>query len=131
MSRPTNLSLGRWFSYRGGTGYLLWALHRATGVGVLLFLALHIVDIFLLGFGPELFNELLFLYKAPWARVGEVFLLFGVTFHALNGLRIIVQDFSPRLWAHQRRLVVLEIVVFVIIFLPAAWIMITAFLGNE
>jgi succinate dehydrogenase / fumarate reductase cytochrome b subunit len=112
-----------WVSYRGGWGYLLWALHRAAGVGVLLFLTLHIVDIFLLSFGEEVFNELLVLYTSPPARVMEVFLLFGVLFHALNGLRIILQDFFPEAMLAHGKLVAVELVVFTIIFLPSAWLM--------
>ena len=102
----------------------MWALHRLAGVGILLFLSLHIVDIFLLAFGEEVFNELLVIYTAPWARVLEVFLLFGVLFHALNGLRIIVQDFSPRAMLAQRRLVQVELTVFAIVFLPLAFLMV-------
>lgn len=102
--------------YRGREGMFAWLLHRATGLGVLFFLLLHIFDIFLLGFGPGVFNELLFIYRAWWARVLEVFLLFGVLFHALNGLRIIVQDFWPRLWEHERKLVWAEAVVFLPLF---------------
>jgi succinate dehydrogenase / fumarate reductase cytochrome b subunit len=130
MSQPTNVGLRDWLGYRGGSGYLLWLLHRVTGLGVLLFLALHIVDIFLLGFGEEVFNKLLFLYRAPWARVLEVFLLFGVTFHAMNGLRIIIQDALPRHWLHQRRLVAIEVVLFLVVFLPAAWILVAGFIGK-
>lgn len=102
--------------YRGREGMFAWLLHRATGLGVLFFLLLHIFDIFLLGFGPGVFNELLFIYRAWWARVLEVFLLFGVLFHALNGLRVIVQDFWPRLWEHERKLVWAEAAVFLPLF---------------
>ena len=116
--------------YRGGTGMLLWGLHRLAGLGILLFLALHIVDIFLLAFGPEVFNELLVIYHHPVARVAEVFLLFGVLFHALNGLRIIIQDFWPRAMLVQRKLVVAELVVFLLVFLPSAWIMIRPLFGG-
>lgn len=112
-----------WITYRGGTGMALWALHRAAGLGILLFLALHIVDIFLLGFGEEVFNELLVIYTSPWARVMEVFLLFGVLFHALNGLRIILQDFFPDAMLAHDRLVKAELIVFAIVFLPCAWLM--------
>src|SRR5690606_40253944 len=73
--------------YRGRQGMWAWLLHRTTGLGILLFLLLHIFDIFLVAFGPEVFNALLFIYRAWWARVLEVFLLFGVLFHALNGDR--------------------------------------------
>ncbi|MEN8162189.1 MAG: succinate dehydrogenase, cytochrome b556 subunit [Myxococcota bacterium] len=132
MSQPTNLGLGSWLSYRGGSGYLLWALHRVTGLGLLLFLALHIVDIFLLSFGPAAFEHLLVLYTSPPGRLMEIFLLFGVLFHAVNGLRIIVQDLFTKSWERRRhdRLIVVQLVVFLLIFLPAAWIMFGSFLES-
>lgn len=128
--RPTFTAPRAWISYRGGLGMLMWALHRLAGLGILLFLSLHIVDIFLLGFGKNVFNDLLGFYRAPWARVMEVFLLFGVLFHAINGLRIIVQDFSPRTWLAERKLVILELIVLLVIFLPAAWAILQPLFGG-
>jgi succinate dehydrogenase / fumarate reductase, cytochrome b subunit len=97
--------------YRGREGMFSWLLHRTTGIGVLLFLLLHIFDIFLLGFGPEVFDALLFFYHAWWARILEVFLLFGLLFHALNGARIIIQDFSPKLWRYERQMIWAQVVI--------------------
>lgn len=119
-----------WLTYRGGLGMAMWALHRVAGLGILLFLSLHVVDIFLLAFGEEVFNELLVIYTSPPARVMEVFLLFGVLFHALNGLRIIVQDFFPRAMLAQRRLVQVELVVFLVVFLPCAFLMLRPLFGG-
>ena len=132
MTQPTNLGLRNWLSYRGGSGYLLWALHRVTGLGLLLFLALHIVDIFLLALGPAAFEHLLVLYTSPPGRLMEIFLLFGVLFHAVNGLRIIVQDLFTKSWERRRhdQLIVVELVVFLLIFLPAGWIMFGDFLES-
>jgi succinate dehydrogenase cytochrome b subunit len=114
--------------YRGGEGQWAWAIHRAAGLGVLAFLALHIADIFVAAFGPGLFNDLLFLYKGPIARVGEILLAFGLLYHALNGLRIIVADFIPRLASLKtaRRLFYLQIVVFLVLFTPASYFMMTS-----
>jgi len=108
--------------YRGRQGMWAWLLHRTTGLGILLFLLLHIFDIFLLGFGPDVFNQLLFIYSAWWARLLEVFLLFGVLFHALNGLRLIIQDFWPGLWRYERQMILAEAAVFVPVFLWGAYI---------
>ena len=117
-------------TYRGGIGMVMWGLHRAAGLGILLFLSLHVVDIFLLAFGPEVFNELLVIYHHPVARVMEVFLLFAVLFHALNGLRIIIQDFWPRAMLSQRKLIVAELVVFTAVFVPSAWVMLRPLFGG-
>lgn len=107
-----------------------WLLHRTTGLGILLFLLLHIFDIFLIAFGPEVFNALLFIYRAWWARVLEVFLLFGVLFHALNGLRLIIQDFWPALWRYERQMILAETIVFVPLFLWGTYVFLKPLFGQ-
>lgn len=113
--------------YRGGEGQWAWAIHRVAGLGVLGFLALHIADIFVAAFGPSLFNDLLFLYKGPAARIGEILLAFGLLYHALNGLRIILADFLPRLASLKtaRALFYGQLVVFLALFIPASYFMMT------
>lgn len=111
--------------YRGGEGQWAWAIHRAAGLGVLAFLMLHIFDIFLAAFGPSVFDELLFLYKGPPARILEVVLLFGLLYHAINGLRIIAADFIPMLARRSiaRTLFYIQFVAFVVVFAPIAYFM--------
>lgn len=107
--------------YRGGGGMWSWLLHRVSGVGIVAFLLLHIVDIFLMGFGPKTFNALLFLYHSWFMRPLLVGLVFGVLFHALNGLRIIIVDFWPAATRYNRQLLWAQTVVFLAVFLPAAY----------
>jgi succinate dehydrogenase / fumarate reductase cytochrome b subunit len=111
--------------YRGGEGQWAWAIHRVAGLGVLAFLALHIADIFVAAFGPGLFNDLLFIYKGPLARVGEILLAFGLLYHGLNGLRIIAADFVPRLASLKtaRILFYVQTVLFLALFIPAGYFM--------
>lgn len=106
--------------YRGREGQWSWLLHRASGLGVMLFLLLHITDIFLVSLGADVFNSVLFIYKAPPFRVLEVFLIFGVLFHAINGLRIIVVDFWPSMGRFQHWMVWIEAVIVAAVFIPAA-----------
>lgn len=81
-------------------------LHRLTGLGVLLFLCVHIIDTALIGWGPELFNKVISVYRHPFFRVSEIFLFGAVLYHSLNGVRITLVDLWPgatrrhRLWAH-------------------------------
>jgi succinate dehydrogenase / fumarate reductase cytochrome b subunit len=111
--------------YRGGPNQWAWAIHRVAGLGVFLFLALHIADIFVAAFGPTLFNDLVFLYKGPLARVLEIFLAFGLIYHAINGSRITLADFIPRLARLEtaRRLFYSELVLFAVLFIPASYYM--------
>jgi succinate dehydrogenase / fumarate reductase cytochrome b subunit len=111
--------------YRGGEGQWAWAIHRVAGLGILAFLALHIADIFVAAFGPALFNDLLFLYKGPLARIGEILLAFGLLYHALNGLRIIAADFIPRLASLKTARILFygQLVLFLLLFIPAGYFM--------
>lgn len=115
--------------YRGGAGQWAWAIHRAAGLGVLAFLLLHILDIFLAAFGPGIFDELLFIYKAWPFRILEVALLFGLLYHALNGLRIILADFIPMLASRSiaRNLFYIQIVITGVLFaVGGIWMLIYA-----
>jgi succinate dehydrogenase / fumarate reductase, cytochrome b subunit len=109
--------------YRPQPGTIAWLLHRICGVGVVLFLFLHIADITLLGWGPELFNKLLFIYRAPPFRIMEVVLLGAVLYHALNGIRIIIIDFWRTDMKWQRGLFYGELALFAVLAVPAAYLM--------
>lgn len=116
--------------YRGGIGQWAWAINRVAGLGVLLFLALHIFDIFLAGFGPALFNDLLFLYKGPAARILDVFLVFGLLYHGINGLRLTLQDFKPSMARYNRTLFNIQMIVFLLLFIPAGTFLAAEFYGG-
>ena len=117
--------------YRGREGQWSWVIHRVSGIGVMLFLLLHITDIFLVSLGAETFNSVLFIYKAAPFRVLEVFLIFGLLFHATNGLRIAVLDFWPSMWRYQRTLVWIEAVVVMAVFIPAAVVTLSPIFGGS
>jgi succinate dehydrogenase / fumarate reductase cytochrome b subunit len=80
--------------YKGKTGQWAFVLHRITGFLVLMFILLHIVDVSMLNF-PRIYNEIHALYGNVLMRLFEVGLLFGLVYHALNGLRVIMIDFFP------------------------------------
>ena len=109
--------------YKMQEGMIAWILHRVAGAGVVLFLLLHISDITLIGWGPGLFDKLLFIYRAWPFRVMEVFLLAAVLFHALNGIRIILIDFCPAAAGAQRKIFYGELALFAAAFIPAAYLM--------
>ena len=109
--------------YRGGVGQGSWALHRITGVGVLVFLCLHILDTFLIMLGPEHYNSIIRLYRHPVFRVMEVGLFAAVLYHALNGLRIILFDFWTTLTRYHRQLFYVQMACFVAAMIPVAYLM--------
>ena len=114
-------SIYRGISYRGAEGQWAWILHRASGLGIVLFLYMHIVSIFIAAIGPGPYAWVhKTLYISPPAKVMEVFLLFGVLYHAANGMRIIIIDFFPALGKYQRTIVRIELALVVLVLVPAA-----------
>jgi succinate dehydrogenase / fumarate reductase cytochrome b subunit len=112
--------------YRGRTGQLSFILHRITGLGTLLFLAIHIADTSTVYFAPSLYAHAIDLYRNPFFMIGEIFLVFCLIYHGVNGLRIAIFDlFQPSGWKREGQptnaLVVLGIAV--VLWLPAAVIM--------
>jgi succinate dehydrogenase / fumarate reductase cytochrome b subunit len=115
--------------YRGREGMWTWLLHRATGIGILLFLVIHVVDTAIVIYWPALYDHALNLYRNPVFRVAELLIFFSVLFHGLNGLRIIVQDFWPAAMLRQRQLALTAVAAAVVLILPVAWIMLAPLFG--
>jgi succinate dehydrogenase cytochrome b subunit len=82
--------------YKGQSGMWSWLFHRIAGLGILLFLLVHIVDISLLNFGPDVYNEGIAFFGLPIIRVISLALIAGVLFHSFNGVRIMLIDFWPK-----------------------------------
>ena len=89
--------------YRGAIGQWSWLLHRLSGIGVVLFLVLHVIDTSWAVFYPALYEEAIKTYQSPLFTLGEFALVASVVYHALNGLRITYFDYRPALWRHQGR----------------------------
>lgn len=85
--------------YRGREGQLAFLLHRLTGLGVLLFLIIHIVDTSFVYFAPQLYDDVIMLYRSTIFGLGELALVFCLIFHGINGMRIAWFDlFAPESW---------------------------------
>lgn len=109
-----------YLTYRGREGQVAWMLHRLTGVGVLVFLLAHIVDTAFIGWGPDLYNKVIALYRLPFFRVGEVLLTGAVLYHALNGIRITIIDFWPEATEAHRKLFYAVAIIFAVVYIPTA-----------
>jgi succinate dehydrogenase / fumarate reductase cytochrome b subunit len=108
--------------YRGRFGQLDWVLRRLAGLGVLLFLLVHVVDTATVYFAPPAYAWFINLYRSPIFGLGEIALGGGVIYHAMSGLCIVILDLFPALWRYrpQARLVVWAL--FLAGFVPlAAW----------
>ncbi|MCE1165242.1 MAG: succinate dehydrogenase, cytochrome b556 subunit [Bacteroidetes bacterium] len=99
MSNLTATSFfSRWlevlFNYRKHTGSWAWILHRITGLGLTLYIMIHIIALTGLLKGETAFNEEMALFKSPIFLFGEWLLGALVMFHSLNGVRIALVDFG-------------------------------------
>ena len=101
-ARKTKSDYGR--PYLGHEGQWSWMFHRITGVAVILFLFVHIVDTALVGWGPEAYDRVVSAYKNPAVHLLELGLVLAVLFHAINGIKITLIDFFPSLAAHIKAL---------------------------
>lgn len=88
--------------YRGREGMWSWVLHRITGVAIYFFLLVHILDTSLVRISPEGYDAVIGTYKTPIMGLGEIALVAAIGLHALNGLRIILIDFTTFGTRHQR-----------------------------
>jgi succinate dehydrogenase / fumarate reductase cytochrome b subunit len=93
-------------------------LHRITGVGVFLFLAIHLLHIWLMGLGAEPFDTVTGMLTHPVVRLLHIGLFFSVLFHAFNGTRLALLDFFPGLVRYQRQMLFFMLLVVALFFFP-------------
>jgi succinate dehydrogenase / fumarate reductase cytochrome b subunit len=115
--------------YKGQSGMWSWLLHRITGLGVLLFLLVHIVGISLLGFGPKVYNEGISLFAIGIVRFISLALIAAVLYHAFNGVRIILIDFWPKGVRYQRLMFAVVLILSIVCFLPMAYFVVAPIFG--
>ena len=70
-----------WWQFHGQWA---WSLHRVTGIGILAFLFVHILDLALLPLAPDLYDATVASYANPFLMPMEVALVCAVIYHALN-----------------------------------------------
>jgi succinate dehydrogenase / fumarate reductase cytochrome b subunit len=124
MGLSRNVSLWTGLRYKGQGPYLTFILHRIGGLGMGIFVTMHILVSFLGGSIGLFLNDI---YK-HWAF--QIFIFFCALFHAVNGLRITILDLFPKLIDHHREAIWIEWAVFLPLFgVSALVILMTAWGG--
>ena len=80
--------------YRGREGQWAFYLHRITGVAILLYLLVHVGELTAAMFGAKYSNAILHFFHQPLFQLGLLAVIGAVLYHALNGLRILIMDFT-------------------------------------
>lgn len=79
----------RWFEVRvRPSGWLAFMLHRLSGIGLVVYLYLHLLVLSQLRLGPQGWDQFLKLVTSPLFLLLDAILLFGLVMHGLNGLRL-------------------------------------------
>lgn len=101
--------------YRGREGMWSWVLHRITGTAIFFFLLVHILDTSLVRLDADAYTNVIATYKTPIMGLGELALVAAIGLHALNGLRVILIDFTAWGVKHQRLMFWIAIVLWVLL----------------
>ena len=73
----------------------LYLLHRVTGLGILLFGIIHlIITTFFRMEDEDLWESTMSVLHNPVLKIGAYLVVVAFIFHALNGLRLILQEFG-------------------------------------
>ncbi|MGB8346880.1 MAG: hypothetical protein WCD86_18470 [Ktedonobacteraceae bacterium] len=89
LDYPKGLRAGRWFDVRRRKpGMWAFALNRITGIGLVVYLYLHLGILFLLTRGPAGWDAFVSLARSPYFLSLDVILIAGILIHGLNGVRV-------------------------------------------
>ena len=108
--------------YKGGGPMWAWILHRISGLSMIIFVAIHVYAGFTTqqltsGWGVW-YNTL---YENVWF---QLYIVFCVIFHAVNGLRIVIQDTWPKLIPFEHEAIWLEWLVILPVYGLTAFVMV-------
>ncbi|WP_376790914.1 succinate dehydrogenase, cytochrome b556 subunit [Thermoflexus sp.] len=78
-----------WIDLRGRReGGLAFVLMRLTGIGLTIYLFIHLYVLRLLIQGPEAWDAFIALARSPFFLALDGLLILGLLYHALNGIRV-------------------------------------------
>ena len=114
-------------SYRVSWAQLAWFGHRLSGIGVLVYLFIHIVETSMVTLGPEVYDATLGLFRNLPIRLGEIVLMAALVYHSLNGLKVILLDFVPAATIWYRPLTYGVVIATVVAMVPLSILMVAPY----
>lgn len=127
MGLKRNVSLSTALRYKGQGPYLTFILHRIGGLGMAIFITLHILASFMEGRGWKIGDVINDVYMNP---VFQLFIFFCVLFHAINGLRITILDLFPKLIPYHRQAIAIEWAAFIALYGFSFFVIVRTALGG-
>ena len=115
--------------YKGGGPMLAWMLHRISGLGMIVFVSLHVIaSFFTQEMGSDWAISINIVYESVYF---QLFIVFSVLYHSINGMRIIILDLWPRMLAYQKEMTWLQWLIFIPIYGLTIFIMIQRLITGE
>jgi len=95
LNYPKIRQAGRWIDVRRRKlGMWAYALNRLTGIGLVVYLYLHLGVLSQLARGQSSWDSFVSLARSPYYLALDVLLLAGILIHGLNGLRVALTGFD-------------------------------------
>lgn len=116
--------------YKGREGQWAFMLHRLSGMAILLYLLLHVFSIGSFVFGEEFYMKIHHTYDFVLFRLGLVGVVAAVVYHAINGLRIILMDFTTFGVSIQRQMFYVAVVLSALAAGYALWMLLPRISGG-
>lgn len=128
MGLKRNVPLSTALGYKGQGPFLTFILHRIGGAGMAIFVTIHVLATFVEKQGWAIGDFINDIYMSP---PFQIFILFCVLFHVINGLRITILDiFHKQLIPHHRTAIMIEWIIFIVVFGFAVVSVITTAIGR-
>jgi succinate dehydrogenase / fumarate reductase, cytochrome b subunit len=111
----------RWLDVRRRKlGMWAYTLNRVTGIGLVVYLYLHLVVLSTLLRGPAAWDSFVGLARSPFMLGLDVLLLAGILIHGLNGLRIALTGVGIAVGAQKAIFISLMVVCAVALWIAAS-----------
>ncbi|MEN8154783.1 MAG: succinate dehydrogenase, cytochrome b556 subunit [Acidobacteriota bacterium] len=95
-------------------GSWAWILHRLSGLALIFYLTAHVWVISTISKGEAGFEEVMGVLATPLFKYLEIGLWGIILFHAFNGIRVVLVDFSKGSLYHKKLFFILIFIAFVL-----------------
>lgn len=115
--------------YRWHAGYVAWLLNRLTGILITFYLVMHIWVIHHLAHGPESYTKVMEFLGSKFFALMEIGIIGVVIYHLMNGIRVVLVDFTTFGVFHQKKIFWVLMAAGVVIYILCIWELGAFFLG--
>jgi succinate dehydrogenase / fumarate reductase cytochrome b subunit len=129
MALDRKVSFYQGLRYKGGGPMWAWILHRISGITMVGFIGLHVIaSFFTKQLGSDWAININIIYESV---IFQLFIVFAVLYHGLNGMRIIILDLWPKMLEYQREVTWLQWLIFIPVYGLTIFIMLQRLIAGD